>query len=223
MYSDFAARLASSIWPDFGETPARSTETPEITGLSTIVIDGNFPWTIVRLETDAGVTGIGESYPSPGVHEVITDYFEPVLVGENPLDVERLYHLMRESLSGRGPSRGSGRSRSAASNSRSGTPPARSSSSRSTSSSAARPARRSECTRTATPAGMVESALNDQPDETYEADAYAYARAARAAVDDGYEIIKFDLDVPSGGGHRHARAPTSTVRRSSTSAGWSRP
>src|SRR6056297_1460080 len=108
MYSDFAARLASSIWPDFGETPARSTETPEITGLSTIVIDGNFPWTIVRLETDAGVTGIGEAYPSPGVHEVITDYFEPVLVGENPLDVERLYHLMRESLSGRGSQQGIG-------------------------------------------------------------------------------------------------------------------
>jgi len=44
--------------------------------------------------------------------------------------------------------------------------------------------------------GMVESALNHQPDETYKAE--AYARAARAAVDDGYEIIKFDLDVPSG-------------------------
>ena len=44
----------------------------------------------------------GEAYPSPGVHEIITDYLRPVLVGEVPLDVERLYNLMRESLSGRG-------------------------------------------------------------------------------------------------------------------------
>lgn len=42
---------------------------------------------------------------------------------------------------------------------------------------------------------MVEAALEDP------ADAYtpeAYARAARDAVDDGYDFIKFDLDVPSG-------------------------
>ncbi|WP_435073546.1 mandelate racemase/muconate lactonizing enzyme family protein [Halorubrum sp. HHNYT27] len=197
MYSDFAARLASSIWPDFGKQPARSTETPEITDLSTIVIDGNFPWTIVRLETDAGVVGIGEAYPSPGVHEVITDYFKPVLLGENPLDVERLYHLMRESLSGRGSQQGigtiaisgielalwdaagkileqpvyqllGGKTRE-------------------------KVRMYADCH---AGEGMVEAALNDQPDETYKAN--AYARAARAAVDDGYEMIKFDLDVPSG-------------------------
>jgi len=197
MYSDFAARLASSIWPDFGETPARTTEMPEITDLSTVVIDGNFPWTIVRLETDAGVVGIGEAYPSPGVHEVITDYFKPVLRGENPLDVERLYHLMRESLSGRGSQQGigtiaisgielalwdaagkildqpvyqllGGKTRE-------------------------KVRMYADCH---AGEGMVESALNHQPDETYKAE--AYARAARAAVDDGYEIIKFDLDVPSG-------------------------
>ncbi|MFC6837946.1 mandelate racemase/muconate lactonizing enzyme family protein [Halomarina ordinaria] len=197
MYSDFAARLASSIWPEFGETPERSTETPEITDLSTVVVDGNFPWTLVRLETDVGVTGIGESYPSPGVHEVITDYFRPVLVGENPLDVERLYHLMRESLSGRGSQEGigtiaisgielalwdatgkildqpvyqllGGKTREAV-------------------------RMYADCH---AGDGMVEAALEGQPDETYEA--AAYARAARAAVDDGYEIVKFDLDVPSG-------------------------
>jgi len=197
MYSDFAARLASSIWPDFGETPARSTETPEITGLSTIVIDGNFPWTIVRLETDAGVTGIGESYPSPGVHEVITDYFEPVLVGENPLDVERLYHLMRESLSGRGSQQGIGTI--AISGIELALWDAAGKILEQPVYQLLGGKTREEVRMYAdchAGEGMVESALNDQPDETYEAD--AYARAARAAVDDGYEIIKFDLDVPSG-------------------------
>ncbi len=96
------------MWPKFDETPKRSTDVPAITDLETVVVDGNFPWTIVRVETDAGVTGVGEAYPSPGVHEVITDYLRPVLRGENPLDVERLYHLMRESLSGRGSQQGIG-------------------------------------------------------------------------------------------------------------------
>lgn len=197
MYSDFAERLTTSIWPDFGQTPSRSNETPEITGLSTVVIDGNFPWTIVQLETDVGVTGIGEAYPSPGVHEVITDYFEPVLVGETPLDVERLYHLMRESLSGRGSQQGigtiaisgieialwdaagkileqpvyqllGGKTRETV-------------------------RMYADCH---AGEGMVEAALNEQPEETYEAE--AYARAARSAVEDGYDIVKFDLDVPSG-------------------------
>ena len=102
MYEDFASTLAATMWADFDKTPARNEPTAEITGIETLVIDGNFPWTLVRLETDEGVVGIGECYPSPGVHEVITDYLKPLLVGENPLDVERLYNLMRESLSGRG-------------------------------------------------------------------------------------------------------------------------
>jgi len=44
--------------------------------------------------------------------------------------------------------------------------------------------------------GMVESAEEDQEESTYEP--AAYARAARAAVDDGFDVVKFDLDVPSG-------------------------
>lgn len=108
MYEDFATKLATTMWCDFDHTPERDIDTPKITDLSTIIVDGNFPWTIVTIETDTGITGIGESYPSPGVREVITDYLRPVLVGENPLDVERLYHLMRESLSGRGSQQGIG-------------------------------------------------------------------------------------------------------------------
>lgn len=65
MYSDFADRLATTMWPDFDRTPDRSTGTPAITDVSTVVVAGNFPWTIVTIETDAGVVGIGEAYPSP--------------------------------------------------------------------------------------------------------------------------------------------------------------
>lgn len=196
MYEDFAERLTTSIWQEFDRTPKRSGDTPEITDVSTLVVDGNFPWTIVTLETDAGVTGIGEAYPSPGVHEVITEFFEPLLVGENPLDVERLYNLMRTRLSGRGSQQGIGTI-------------AISGVELALWDAAGKILEQpvyqllggkireevrmyADCH-----AGehMIEAALGDD-EGAYEAD--ACARAARAAVDDGFEIVKFDLDVPSG-------------------------
>lgn len=197
MYEDFASDLAVTMWADFDETPARDEPTAEITDLNTIVIDGNFPWTIVRVETDEGTTGIGEAYPSPGVHEIITDYLRPVLVGENPLDVERLYYLMRESLSGRGSQWGIG----------------------TIAISGVEIAlwdavgklldqpiyqllggkMRDEVRVYAdchAGEAMISSAEEDQEAETYKPE--AYAQAARMAVDDGFDAIKFDLDVPSG-------------------------
>ncbi|QCS44952.1 mandelate racemase/muconate lactonizing enzyme family protein [Natrinema versiforme] len=197
MYSDFADRLATTMWQDFDRTPSREDNPAEITDVSTVVVDGNFPWTIVTVETDTGVTGVGEAYPSPGVHEVITDYFEPVLRGENPLDVERLYNLMRASLSGRGSQQGIGTI-------------AISGIELALWDTAGKlldqpvyqllgGKMRDEVRMYADchgGEGMVAAARNDQRTETYEAE--AYARSARDAVDDGYEIVKFDLDVPSG-------------------------
>ena len=43
---------------------------------------------------------------------------------------------------------------------------------------------------------MVESADHGQEESTYEPK--AYAQAAQMAVDEGFDIVKFDLDVPSG-------------------------
>ena len=42
-----------------------------ITGVRTAVIDGNFPWVLVRVETDTGVTGLDEAYWGAGVTELI--------------------------------------------------------------------------------------------------------------------------------------------------------
>lgn len=197
MYENFASTLAATMWADFDQIPERDGSAAKITGLDTTVIDGNFPWTIITVETDTGVAGMGESYPSPGVHEVVTDYLEPVLVGENPLDVERLYYLMRESLSGRGSQWGIGTIAISGieialwdvtgklldqpiyqllgGKMREEVPVY------------------ADCH-----AGeaMVASADAGQELATY--DPEAYAQAARVAVDEGFDVIKFDLDVPSG-------------------------
>ncbi|ESS12601.1 MAG: L-alanine-DL-glutamate epimerase related enzymes of enolase superfamily [uncultured archaeon A07HR60] len=73
----------------------------EITDIEADVIDGNFEWNIVRVHTDAGITGIGESYRGGGVPEVM-EYMNRFLVGENPLDVERLFRRMVQETSGHG-------------------------------------------------------------------------------------------------------------------------
>lgn len=84
------------------ESQIRATErNVEITGLETCVIEGNFDWNIVEIHTNTGVTGIGESYRGGAIAELM-HYIEDVLIGENPLDVERLFRLMVQELSGHG-------------------------------------------------------------------------------------------------------------------------
>ncbi|MFB6173720.1 MAG: mandelate racemase/muconate lactonizing enzyme family protein [Halobacteriales archaeon] len=78
--------------------PDRSVE---ITGIETCVVEGNFAWNYVKVHTDAGVTGIGESYRGGAVTDIM-GLMEEFLVGENPLDVERLFRRMVQETSGHG-------------------------------------------------------------------------------------------------------------------------
>ena len=73
----------------------------EITDITTCVIQGNFEWNIVRVHTDAGVSGIGESYRGGKVTDIM-EYMKRFLIGENPLDVERLFRRMVQETSGHG-------------------------------------------------------------------------------------------------------------------------
>jgi L-alanine-DL-glutamate epimerase-like enolase superfamily enzyme len=72
-----------------------------ITGLDACVVEGNFEWNLIRVETDAGVTGVGEAYRGGGVPELV-EYTNRFLVGENPLDVERLVRYVFQEMSGHG-------------------------------------------------------------------------------------------------------------------------
>jgi gluconate/galactonate dehydratase len=73
----------------------------EITDIQTTMVEGNFPWTLVRVYTDAGVAGTGEAYWGAGVPELI-ERMRPFLVGENPLDIDRLYEHLIQKMSGEG-------------------------------------------------------------------------------------------------------------------------
>ncbi|WP_188881620.1 mandelate racemase/muconate lactonizing enzyme family protein [Halarchaeum grantii] len=73
----------------------------EITDVQTTMVDGNFPWTLVRIYTDAGVVGTGEAYWGAGVPELV-DRMAPFIIGENPLDIDRLYEHLIQKMSGEG-------------------------------------------------------------------------------------------------------------------------
>lgn len=73
----------------------------KITKVRTAVIDGNFPWVLVRVETDTGNTGLGEAYWGVGVAE-LAHHAGALLVGEDPTNISKLVFLMERSLSGEG-------------------------------------------------------------------------------------------------------------------------
>jgi len=59
-----------------------------------MVVRGTWDWNLVKVETDGGLYGIGEAYWGPGVKDMILRQFKDLLVGEDPLNVDRLYTKM---------------------------------------------------------------------------------------------------------------------------------
>jgi L-alanine-DL-glutamate epimerase-like enolase superfamily enzyme len=78
--SDFRALAA----PEMGHTKIRD--------IKVMVLQGGRTYTYVKIDTDAGVSGIGEGYGNPGVgiKEGVLE-MKPFFIGKDPLDIEALY------------------------------------------------------------------------------------------------------------------------------------
>jgi len=64
----------------------------KITDVKVMIVKGpTWDWNLVKIETDAGVHGIGEAYWGPGVKDIILKRFREQLIGEDPLNVVKLY------------------------------------------------------------------------------------------------------------------------------------
>ena len=61
------------------------------------------PWVLVKVETDGGITGIGEAYHGAGVHQIAVDerLLRP-LIGQDPCQVDKLFRDMMRSMSASG-------------------------------------------------------------------------------------------------------------------------
>jgi L-alanine-DL-glutamate epimerase-like enolase superfamily enzyme len=65
----------------------------KIVDIQSTVIEGNFDWIIVKVYTDKGVHGLGEIYAGTSGGRML-DLLRPFIIGEDPLDVDRLYWRM---------------------------------------------------------------------------------------------------------------------------------
>lgn len=63
----------------------------KITDVKCMIVRGTWDWNLVKIETDSGLYGIGEAYWGPGVKDLILTQFKPLLIGEDPLNVDKLY------------------------------------------------------------------------------------------------------------------------------------
>src|ERR1039457_2579487 len=68
----------------------------KITRISTAVLESNFDWTIVKIETGEGITGYGEAFLGPGLTAVIRE-FAAILIGEDPASIDKILRRLRAS------------------------------------------------------------------------------------------------------------------------------
>ncbi len=74
----------------------------EITRTSSLLMQ-NTGWVLVKVETDAGLTGIGEAYHGAGVHQIVVDQrLQKPLLGQDPCNVDKLFRDMMSSMSASG-------------------------------------------------------------------------------------------------------------------------
>ena len=66
----------------------------KITDVKVMFVQAHTQTNFVKIETDAGVTGIGEAYWGRGVKDVILGYLRDLVVGEDPLNIEPLFSKM---------------------------------------------------------------------------------------------------------------------------------
>jgi len=57
----------------------------------TTFLSGPRAYTFIRVETDVGITGICPASPAPDINTFVLDVFEPLVIGEDPFEVEKIW------------------------------------------------------------------------------------------------------------------------------------
>ena len=83
---------ASCFALPFQAKAAYLTKKVKITDVKVMIVRGpTWDWNLFKIETDAGVHGIGEGYWGPGAKDITLKRFREQLVGEDPMNVVKLY------------------------------------------------------------------------------------------------------------------------------------
>jgi len=99
----FLGGAAAALFPaPYQRLAAAIRKKVKITDVKCMIVRGTWDWNLVKVETDAGVYGIGEAYWGPGVKDLILTQMKPLLLGEDPLNVDKLYTKMLMRSAGAG-------------------------------------------------------------------------------------------------------------------------
>lgn len=73
----------------------------KIRSVTTAVVAANFDWTIIRIESESGAVGWGESFFAPGLPQIV-DAMGQLIVGDDAADIEVVGARLRAATSGAG-------------------------------------------------------------------------------------------------------------------------
>ena len=74
----------------------------KITDVKCMIVRGTWDWNLIRVETDSGLYGLGEAYWGWGVKDLVVNKMKGIIVGEDPLNVDKLYTKMLMNSAGAG-------------------------------------------------------------------------------------------------------------------------
>lgn len=74
----------------------------KITAVKCMIVRGTWDWNLIKIETDAGISGIGEAYWGYGVKDLVLNQLARHVIGEDPLNVDKLYTKMLMRSAGAG-------------------------------------------------------------------------------------------------------------------------
>lgn len=74
----------------------------KITDVKCMVVRGTWDWNLIKIETDSGLYGLGEAYWGWGVKDLVVNKMKGIVVGEDPLNVDKLYTKMLMESAGAG-------------------------------------------------------------------------------------------------------------------------
>ncbi|HYZ86519.1 MAG TPA: mandelate racemase/muconate lactonizing enzyme family protein, partial [Bryobacteraceae bacterium] len=93
---------ASVFAGPFARAAAALRKKVKITDVKMMIIRGTWDWNLIKIETDSGLYGIGEAYWGWGVKDMVLNKLKPIVVGEDPLNVDKLYTKMLMQSAGAG-------------------------------------------------------------------------------------------------------------------------
>src|SRR3954453_84902 len=74
----------------------------KITDVKFMIVRGTWDWNLIKIETDSGLYGIGEASWGWGVKDPVLNKLKPINLGEDPLNVDKLYTKMLMQSAGAG-------------------------------------------------------------------------------------------------------------------------